>query len=380
MGCKGSKAGDGVRGGVDTDELGVSKRDAGSRRGSADSAADSSIDEQAQAQLNRQFTLAEEKRRRLSVSTVTGAADEGGAGGQAAASAAALAAIARGETERFDAKVTSGDVVVERAAAPIPAAPKPLAITSIPDPALVLIDESRGIVREANVSMITAQFEAGSKHAAVFGAPASSKQRSYDDKRLEVVGTPLNDSDPSIGYACKKGLKPESPNQDDFFVCRIEDLTIIGVFDGHGPSGHDASSFVHNTLPFLIITDPSFQSDPLGTMRRAFRKVHFLLEAAADSAGSRFDCSLSGTTATVVIQRGTQLYVAHVGDSRAVVGKKSEASGSEAKHSSLNLTADHRPTRDDEKMRIERMGGEVRRLEGDIPHRVFLRNRMYPGE
>lgn len=57
-----------------------------------------------------------------------------------------------------------------------------------------------------------------------------------------------------VGYACKKGLKPESPNQDDFFVLRwarsldllsipvephrVDDWAIYGVFDGHGTSVH----------------------------------------------------------------------------------------------------------------------------------------------
>lgn len=31
-------------------------------------------------------------------------------------------------------------------------------------------------------------------------------------------GKTLNDI--GVGYACKKGLKPESPNQDDFFIMR----------------------------------------------------------------------------------------------------------------------------------------------------------------
>ena len=52
-----------------------------------------------------------------------------------------------------------------------------------------------------------------------------------------------------VGFSCKKGLKPEAPNQDSFFIVRAgDDLSIYGVFDGHGPSGHDVSDFVKNEL------------------------------------------------------------------------------------------------------------------------------------
>jgi len=178
-----------------------------------------------------------------------------------------------------------------------------------------------------------------------------------------------------IGYSCRKGLKPESPNQDDFFILKIDDWTIYGVFDGHGPCGRDVSHFVHNAIPFLIISDPHFESDIIGTMRRSFRKVHHLLEAASEQPDSPMDCALSGTTCTIIIHKNNKLYVAHVGDSRAVLGRR----GADGKMTAMNLTSDHKPTRPDELARIEKMGGEVKKLVGDIPHRVFVKGRMYPG-
>eukprot|EP01053_Blabericola_migrator_P008953 Blabericola_migrator_1__8952@NODE_474_length_8206_cov_62_991277_g69_i1_p3_GENE_NODE_474_length_8206_cov_62_991277_g69_i1NODE_474_length_8206_cov_62_991277_g69_i1_p3_ORF_typecomplete_len329_score43_75PP2C/PF00481_21/1e58PP2C_2/PF13672_6/7_7e23SpoIIE/PF07228_12/1_5e08_NODE_474_length_8206_cov_62_991277_g69_i156096595 len=180
--------------------------------------------------------------------------------------------------------------------------------------------------------------------------------------------------DIGVGYACKKGLKPESPNQDDFFIMRVDDWAIYGVFDGHGPCGHDVSAFVHKTLPFLIVSDPLFEEDLVATLRRAFWRVHHLVEAAAEQHGSTLDCSLSGTTATVAVHRDGKLTVAHVGDSRAVMAQKKEGA-----YRVRDLTHDHKPTRSEERARIEASGGEVRRLEGDIPHRVFVKNRMYPG-
>jgi hypothetical protein len=49
--------------------------------------------------------------------------------------------------------------------------------------------------------------------------------------------------DLGIGICCKKGLKPESPNQDSFSLTFVGDgkdgFSLYGVYDGHGPVGHD---------------------------------------------------------------------------------------------------------------------------------------------
>ena len=49
--------------------------------------------------------------------------------------------------------------------------------------------------------------------------------------------------------ACKKGLKPESPNQDSYSIF-LEDgkVGVYGVYDGHGPNGHDVSQFVKENI------------------------------------------------------------------------------------------------------------------------------------
>lgn len=250
--------------------------------------------------------------------------------------------------------------------------PKPIAARHYADPALALVEQERGIIHEVTVKMIDDLLVKDAQRSLIFGCPAKDIQKGFDNKHIEVINP---HTCVGIGFACKKGHKPESPNQDDFFILKVNDWSLYGVFDGHGPCGHGVSNFVHNTLPFLLVGDPNFETDTLLTMKRAFRKVHHLLEAASEQPKSRLDCSLSGTTGTLVVHRDNTLYVAHVGDSRAVIGRKREDGTIQA----MNLTSDHKPKREDEKRRIESMGGEVRRLEGDIPYRVFVRNRMYPG-
>lgn len=162
---------------------------------------------------------------------------------------------------------------------------------------------------------------------------------------------------------------------DDFFIVRVADWGLYGVFDGHGPYGHDVSNFVQRELPRIIYSDSNFLSNPKEALRKSFITVHEMLENAAATQGT-FDCSLSGTTATVVLHRKSvgKLYVAHVGDSRCVLGRKNGQ-----RIEAVNLTTDHKPNCESEKKRIHAAGGQVRRLEGDIPHRVFVKGRLYPG-
>jgi len=178
-----------------------------------------------------------------------------------------------------------------------------------------------------------------------------------------------------IGLSCKKGLKPESPNQDDFFIVKIDDWALYGVFDGHGPFGHDISNYVQRELPKLIYNNEHFWNNPKAALRFSFNQVHRDLEKTAAST-NRFNCSLSGTTATVILSRNNKLYIAHVGDSRAVIASLCNTS---KRLEAIDLTNDHKPNLEIEKRRILQCGGQVRRLEGDIPYRVFLKGRLYPG-
>eukprot|EP00915_Cephaloidophora_sp_WS-2016_P007046 GHVH01009525.1.p1 GENE.GHVH01009525.1~~GHVH01009525.1.p1 ORF type:complete len:298 (-),score=27.30 GHVH01009525.1:1567-2460(-) len=188
--------------------------------------------------------------------------------------------------------------------------------------------------------------------------------------------------DVGVGYTCRKGLKPESPNQDDFFVLRVDDWSMYGVFDGHGPYGHFVSGFVHRTLPYLIVSDPEFTTNLEKCLRRCFHKVNALCAMASNNMEKKYatdderywDCMMSGTTCTIAVSRGDSLTVAHVGDSRMISGS---LEGS--KRVVHELCKDHKPQTKSEHERIKASGGDVRKLEGDIPFRVFCAGRQYPG-
>jgi len=236
-------------------------------------------------------------------------------------------------------------------------------------------DADRGNVKNLRKENLLELFPDASRRASLVGSQSSSTQKGFDNKVTRQMGDELGLVSPfKIGYACKKGLKPESPNQDDFFIFIIDDWGLFGVFDGHGPYGHDISNFVHDQLPSCFIRDPNFLTDPKKAFVSSFAKVQTLVTRA--SSKGRFDASLSGTTGTSLIITGDKIICAHVGDSRCVLAT-GEKGGTNFR--ATDLTKDHKPSDEFEKKRIHNSGGHVRRLEGDVNHRVFLKGKLYPG-
>ena len=176
-----------------------------------------------------------------------------------------------------------------------------------------------------------------------------------------------------IGYACKKGAK-SAPNQDDFCILVDGNTTIIGVFDGHGLFGHFCSYTIQQLLPKLLLANPNYKQNLELALKQAFIKVDEALRGIAQQEG-RFSVLLSGTTTTVIVHREGNLYVAHVGDSRAALCKQDK----DGKVTAVALTRDHSPEIEEEKKRIEASGGEVRKQDPYAPSRVFGRDANYPG-
>ena len=205
------------------------------------------------------------------------------------------------------------------------------------------------------------------------GLKTKKKQKGFDDKQMWKSEYADLDILEKIGIAimCKKGLKVDCPNQDDYFAIIDQNSQLFGVFDGHGPFGHDISDYVHKNLPKIIMSDPNWENDPCKVLKYSFVKCHNeLIEEAV-----HLDCSISGTTATVAYISNKKLYISHVGDSRAVIAQKEKNGKVIAK----NLTNDHRSDLPEESERIKRSGGEIRQISGDTPYRVFVPGQSYPG-
>lgn len=147
----------------------------------------------------------------------------------------------------------------------------------------------------------------------------------------------------------------------------------LGVFDGHG--GKEASIFARDNLYANIKAQPDFSdSNPekvKSAIREGFLKTHWDMFRIVDTWPKRKDGlnSTSGTTATIAIIRGNKLYIAHVGDSAAVIATKNDDS---EVYCSKDLTKDHKPESLEEKSRIEALGGRVASTNG-VPRVVWKR-------
>jgi len=200
-------------------------------------------------------------------------------------------------------------------------------------------------------------------------------QQGFEDKKLEVTGEELDLEflhSLNIGFTCKKGLKSDIPNQDDFCVIVNGPSVILGVFDGHGPHGHKVSDYVCKNLPQTLLSRPDWETSPLEAMKESYPICQKQLLDL--SSQTKLDCVVSGSTATLIYAKDRKLWVSHVGDSRAIIGRR-EADRVVA----YKLTNDHKPQVPQENERILKSGGLVKKLPYDVPYRVFFENSDMPG-
>lgn len=246
--------------------------------------------------------------------------------------------------------------------------------------------EDRSLLLELNkqqiVDMISAYAE-GEQAGKRFSLSSQTDRalnliNSFGSKETSVHGSPVDISRECVGYACKKGLKPEAPNQDSFFICKAEgQFAIYGVFDGHGRKGHDISNFVKDHLPKVLVSREEILDDPVTALTGAFSRTQKLIEHATNMQA--IDASRSGTTASVVLHdvKKNILYIAHVGDSRVVLAK-TEAGSNDEKLQAIDLTEDHKPDLPAERTRIEESGGQII-FDGGYNYRVYAKGKRYPG-
>lgn len=205
------------------------------------------------------------------------------------------------------------------------------------------------------------------------------KVPSFKKKTVQAAGEKLDPTKDGIGYACMKGKKPESPNQDSFFIMKVEDdFSVYGVFDGHGHKGHDISNFIKDNLPKLLLQNERLQEDPLEALTVSFARMQQLIVQATKL--KLIDAVQSGSTVSVIYHdhRKHVLHVAHVGDSRCVLGRSDPDATGDAQWVNMDLTVDHKPDMPEERARIEAAGGRVV-YDGGWNHRVYAKNHRGPG-
>lgn len=115
------------------------------------------------------------------------------------------------------------------------------------------------------------------------------------------------------------------------------------MYDGHG--GARCSSYAAQNLHELIMKH-NYNEHPQLALQEGFKDLdHHWLEMANLNGWD------DGTTAITVLIVNKILYVANVGDSRAVLCS--------AQGRAVDMSVDHKPAREDEKARIEKLGGRI---------------------
>ena len=171
----------------------------------------------------------------------------------------------------------------------------------------------------------------------------------------------------------------------------IKGFNIFGVLDGHGVNGHHVSKFLGEYLVKQIASNQYINKEKdLDKIYKAIKKSNYeiLMNIFLDSdkklGKQKFDVNFSGTTCVLVIQIGTKLICANVGDSRAIL-VYDKSNGDILKNSEIfELSHDFKPDLPDEKKRILMMGGTVDQMldnngQRGGPQRVWAKNKNYPG-
>lgn len=239
-----------------------------------------------------------------------------------------------------------------------------------------------------------------SRYAASTDGDKQEELGTYDGKHvltgrsLDIVHVPSHDYRLEYSVLTQRGYYPEAPdkeNQDSFCIkTQVQgnpNVHFFGVFDGHGQYGAQCSKFVKDRLVQILLDDPALVDDPVRAYNSAFVATNDELHS------SDIDDSMSGTTAITALVVGDTLYVANVGDSRAVLAVK-EGNRFVAEDLSLDQT----PFRNDECERVKLCGARVlsvdqveglkdpriqtwgdEETEGGDPPRLWVQNGMYPG-
>jgi serine/threonine protein phosphatase PrpC len=240
-------------------------------------------------------------------------------------------------------------------------------------------EDDRGLITALNEKNVLELLESqdGDRKFSI-GSDTDQGKTSFANKTVAQMGDEVDPVALGIGFTCRKGLKPESPNQDSWSVLKVEgNFSIYGVYDGHGQKGHDVSNFVKENMPKMIVRDQRFKTADMPEMcKDVFKKIQSLI-AYADR-NKKLSAQMSGTTATLVLHNHAEqkLLVSHVADSTCVLGRYTDES--KKKLQGAALTRDHKPDLPDERARIQKAGGRVV-FDGYANHRVYAKSGRYPG-
>ncbi|CAA2987442.1 probable phosphatase 2C 9 isoform X1 [Olea europaea subsp. europaea] len=153
------------------------------------------------------------------------------------------------------------------------------------------------------------------------------------------------------GFSLVKG-KANHP-MEDFHVAKFvqfhgRELGLFAIYDGH--LGDTVPAYLQKHLFSNILKEEDFWTDPNRSIAKAYERTDEAILSHNPDLGR------GGSTAvTAILINCRLLWVANVGDSRAVLSRKGQA---------IQLTIDHEPNT--ERGSIETRGGFVSNMPGDV--------------
>ncbi|GAB4845039.1 hypothetical protein Ancab_038444 [Ancistrocladus abbreviatus] len=156
----------------------------------------------------------------------------------------------------------------------------------------------------------------------------------------------------TYGYSLVKG-KADHPMEDyhiaKFVHIHEHELGLFAIFDGH--LGDGVPTYLQKHLFPNILKEGDFWTDPGQSISKAYEKTDQTILSHSSDLGR------GGSTAvTAILINGQRLWVANLGDSRAVISRGGRAT---------QMTVDHEPNTD--RGSIENKGGFVSNMPGDVP-------------
>jgi serine/threonine protein phosphatase PrpC len=153
-------------------------------------------------------------------------------------------------------------------------------------------------------------------------------------------------------------LQGKRPTQEDKHVTilnydgknkDINNINIIGVFDGHG--GKKVSSFLKNNLPNFFLT--KFDNKIFKNNETFTNYINYVYEFVQNNLKEKHPRAVEycGSTACLGVHINNKLWIINVGDSRAILCNKCG--------DVVQLSVDHKPNLPEEKKRIESLGGKI---------------------
>ena len=209
----------------------------------------------------------------------------------------------------------------------------------------------------------------------------------------------INNDDFKISWSGKsKAGKDKNKNikinQDAFRVCEninnIKNFNIYILCDGHGRDGHYVSKYITENIISMISSHSlkvfhknieeiynALIKNNYQLIKDIFSQIDICLSLQKD-----FDTEKSGCTCILILQIGSKIISANIGDSRAILVYSNSQNLFKTKTFPLSL--DSKPDLPSELKRIINCGGEVHKninKKGEYvgPMRVFVRGKDFPG-